>query len=271
MGGPTAEVVLVRGVGDVGSAVAHALFMHGFPVLIHDVPAPLTTRRGMAFADAMFDGHATLADVRAERCDSLDAIDALLAAQRAVPVTSLPFEQVVAHTRPRVLVDARMRKRVVPEPQRGMAPLTIGLGPSFVAGGNVDLAVETEWGERLGAVIESGATAPLRGDPRPIAGHVRDRFVYAWRSGRFVPLARIGDRVDAGATLARLGDEAVRAPLAGYVRGLVGPGVKVSAGTRIAEIDPRLEAPQVTGIAGRPRRIAESVVAAITARWNTSE
>lgn len=261
--------VLVRGIGEIGSAVAHALFRHGYRVVVHDVPAPLTTRRGMAFADAMFDGAAVLTQVGAQRCDSLAAIDAVLAAGRAVPVTGLDVAGAIAHLRPLVLIDARMRKRAQPESQRGLAPLTIGLGPNFVAGGNVDLAVETEWGERLGAVIEQGATAPLRGEPRPIAGHVRDRFVYASRAGRFAAVVRIGVRVRAGETVARLDGDAVVAPLDGYVRGLVHDGLEVTAGTRVLEIDPRVEAPVFSGIGERPRRIAAGVLATITARWPT--
>ena len=53
-------IVLVRGVGDIGSAVAHRLFGAGYGVVIHDDPQPTTTRRGMAFADAVFDGRASL-------------------------------------------------------------------------------------------------------------------------------------------------------------------------------------------------------------------
>ena len=64
-------LVLVRGVGDIGSAVAHRLFQEGYGVVLHDEPKPTTTRRGMAFADAMFDGHATLDGVRAVRADDL--------------------------------------------------------------------------------------------------------------------------------------------------------------------------------------------------------
>lgn len=259
----------MRGVGDVGSAVAHALFRHGFPVVVYDIAAPLTTRRGMAFTDAMFDGEAVLAEVRAQRCDSLAAIDDMLAARHAVPVTSLDFSQVVAHLRPPALVDARMRKHAAPEIQRAAARLTIGLGPNFIAGSNVDLAVETEWGERLGAVIERGATAPMRGEPRPIAGHGRDRFVYARRAGRFTAAVRIGDRVHAGAIVARLDGEAIVAPLDGWVRGLLRDGLDVAAGTRIVEIDPRLEAPVFAGIGERPGRIAEGVLAAVAARWAT--
>ena len=58
--------ILVRGVNDAASAVAHRLSSAGHAVVMHDVPAPTTSRRGMAF-DAMFDGHADLAGVAATR------------------------------------------------------------------------------------------------------------------------------------------------------------------------------------------------------------
>jgi xanthine dehydrogenase accessory factor len=48
--------VLVRGSGDVGSAVAHLLLRCGHGVVLHDVERPAAPRRGMAFADAIFDG-----------------------------------------------------------------------------------------------------------------------------------------------------------------------------------------------------------------------
>lgn len=260
------DAIVVRGIGDVASAVAHGLFLAGLPVVVHDVPAPLTTRRRMAFADAMFDGQARLAGVGARRADSLDALERLLAAGRELPATSLDLHGLLGWLRPRVLIDARMRKRAEPEDQRALAPLVIGLGPNFVAGANVHLAVETEWGERLGVVLDRGATAPLRGEPRTLAGHGRERFVYAARDGCFRTHACIGARVTAGAAVGRLDAEAVAAPLTGWVRGLVRDGLQVPAGTRLLEIDPRLDAPELTGLGRRPQRIANAVLAAIDAR-----
>ena len=63
-------VVIVRGVGDIGSAVAHLLFREGYGVALHDEPLPATTRRGMAFADTAFDGQAELDGVRAVRAET---------------------------------------------------------------------------------------------------------------------------------------------------------------------------------------------------------
>ena len=41
--------ILVRGSGDIGSAIAYALFNTGYRVLLHDDPRPAHARRAMAF------------------------------------------------------------------------------------------------------------------------------------------------------------------------------------------------------------------------------
>jgi lactate dehydrogenase-like 2-hydroxyacid dehydrogenase len=59
--------VVVLGAGDIGSAVAHRLFRGACAVVIHEDPKPTTTRRGMAFADAVFDGRTSLDGIDAVR------------------------------------------------------------------------------------------------------------------------------------------------------------------------------------------------------------
>lgn len=260
--------VLVRGVGDVGSAVAHRLFAAGYAVAIHDGPHPTTSRRANAFTDAVFDGTAALDGVTAARVDDPRAIAALLDAREAIPVHVGDVAALLDAIRPAVLVDARMRKRATPEEQRGLAPLTIGLGPGFVAGENVDLAVETSW-TALGAVIASGPTLPLAGEPRPLAGHARDRFVYAPVAGTFSTARRLGDQVAAGEAVAAIGDTPLLAPLGGTLRGLTRDGVPVAAGTKVIEVDSR-GGPVASGLGERPGRIADGVVRAV-ADWRAGE
>src|SRR6266446_2028942 len=255
--------VLVRGAGDVGSAVAAVLFRAGYAVGMHDEPAPATSRRGMAFADAVFDGAAVLDGLTALRVDTSAELRDALAAREVVPVTVVPFSQTLGAAAWSAVMDARMRKRAVPESQRGMAPLTIGLGPNFVAGQTVDLAVETMWGERLGAIIEAGSTMPLAGEPRPIGGVGRARFVYAPAGGRFETSARIGDRVEESAVIATIGDVALRAPITGVLRGLTRNGVEVAIRTKVIEVDPRGDPTAAFGLGERPRRIAEGVLKAL--------
>ena len=160
---------------------------------------------------------------------------------------------------PNILVDARMRKREKAESQRGLANLTIGLGPSFVAGETTDVLIETRWGDRLGQVLTEGASLPFAGEPRRLGGHGRDRYVYAPAQGPFRTKLEIGDPVKRGDVVAHIGSIALPSPLDGVLRGLTRDGVPVSEGTKVIEVDPRGADAEVTGIGERPRRIAESV------------
>ncbi len=243
--------VLVRGIGDVGSAVAHALRLAGHTVLIHDVEAPATHRRAMSFADAMFDGASTLEGLICRRVDAADDFAEGLVA------TSLPYDGARRTFRPDVLVDARLRKRVTPDDIRGEAPLSIGLGPGFDAWTNCHVAVETSW-EALGRVVRDGPTMALRGEPKALGGAGRERLVYAPAAGTFRTHARIGAAVAAGEAVGSVGAAAIAAPLAGTIRGLVHDGVPVAAGTKLLEIDPRPDA-AVAGLGERPRAIAAAV------------
>jgi xanthine dehydrogenase accessory factor len=252
--------VLIRGCGDVGSAIAHLLLRNGDEVVVHDVALPAVPRRGMAFADAMFDGACELAGVRGRR---VDAVAELRGAGGEVLLTTAELGDALAAVDPDVLVDARMRKRARPEPQRGLAPLTIGLGPNFVAGETTDLAIETQWGDGLGAVVARGPTRPLGGEPRAFEGHARDRFVYAPVAGVMRTAAAIAQPVTAGEPVAAIGDERLLAPLDGILRGLVHDGVPVAAGAKVLEVDPRGDVAKVVGLGARPRRIAEGVLAAM--------
>ena len=257
------SLVLVRGSGDVASAVAHRLFGSGHSVVIHDVPRPAAPRRGMAFADAAFDGACELEGVQAKRVDEPSELPAALAERAYVPVAIAELDSVLAVIHPHVLVDARMRKRAHPEPQLDLAPLTIGLGPNFVAGETTHLAIETIWGENLGAVIISGPTQALSGEPRSFEGHARDRFIYAPRAGVLRTRATIGQRVRPGEVVATIDGERLSAPLGGILRGLTHDGAPVAVGAKVVEVDPRGDLSAAFGLGPRPLRIAEGVQAAI--------
>ena len=258
-------VVLVRGSGDVGAAVAVVLRRAGYGVAIHEIAAPFAPRRGMAFADAVFDGSCELDGVTARRIDDLDALGAALGVDAEIAVTTAPIADVLEVLAPAVLVDARMRKRARPESQLDLAPLTIGLGPNVVAGETTHVAIETQWGDALGTVLRAGATRALGGEPRSFEGHGRDRFVYAPAAGVLRTSARIAQQVVAGEVVATIGEEELRAPLDGILRGLTHDGVPVEQGTKVVEVDPRGDVSKVVGLGPRPLRIGEGVLAAIEA------
>src|SRR5260370_19906759 len=85
-----------------------------------------------------------------------------------------------------VLVDARMRKRAIPEVQIGYADLTIGLGLALVVGRHAHVVVETSW-DGLGAVITGAASLPLTGEPAPSAGPLSTRPPTAPSTALFSP------------------------------------------------------------------------------------
>ena len=78
--------VVVRGSGDIGSAVAHQLVREACAVVIQEDPTPTTTRRGMAFTDAVFDGWTSLDGIDAIRARDTTDVRRLLAAREAIPV-----------------------------------------------------------------------------------------------------------------------------------------------------------------------------------------
>lgn len=254
--------VLVLGGGDVGSAVAHRLFLAGLEVLICDRAASAHARRGMAFTDALFDGSAVLAGVEARWQADIAGVVACWDAARHLPIVTLPDSQLMAQLRFDVIVEATMRRQQMPADLRPVASVGIGIGPGHFPGHNCHLAIETQWGESMGRVLRDRPAAARSGGPRALDGVTRERFVAAEFTGTWRTLATLGQRVAAGEVLGRLEQHAVRAPIAGTLRGLTRDGVQVRAGQRVIEVDPRA-VPQVHGLGERPRAIACGVAEAL--------
>jgi xanthine dehydrogenase accessory factor len=257
--------ILVRGSGDVGSAVALSLFQAGYGVVIHESTRPVTTRRRMAFSDAVFDASTILEGIKSIKVDNLFLLSDVLNEHNIIPLVTEDLSKTLEALHPTVLVDARMRKHSQPESQIHLAALTIGLGPNFVAGETTHLVIETARGDSLGRVIEQGSASFLQGEPNEIEGHARDRYVYAPVAGIFYTTYQIGDKVKAGQEVARIDTTPLFAPITGILRGLTHADVPVVLKTKVIEIDPRIGNAQVTGIAERPARIAQGVLQAVQA------
>jgi len=255
-------LIVVCSSGDVGSAVAHRLYLQGHRVVLHDEPRPAHPRRGMAFTNALFVGRSELEGVCALHVGLEQLMPGMLEALEYLPVTAAPLEEVCDVVRPDVVVDARMRKRARASDQRSAAWRLIGLGPGFEVGANCDVAVETARGELLGTIVRHGKTLDLAGGPRLLDDVGRERFVYADAAGVWRTDFAIGDRVSAGQQIGRLAGSVVAAPLAGMLRGLTHDDVLVPVRQKLVEIDPSQE-PEVLGVGGRPREIARGVAQAI--------
>lgn len=261
--------IVILGSGDVGSAIAHRLFLHGDHVILVDTHLPSHTRRGMAFADAWFDGVSTLEGVVGLMVKSLGGLPAHFDDMDAVPCTTEDVHAVTAALQPDALVDARMSKRSQPPDLRELAPLTLGLGPGFEPGVNCHLAIETAWGHALGAILNDRAAAALAGEPRTLGDAGRERFVYAGHDGIWRTQAHIGDKLVLGQVVGTLigmdssPTKPVLAPLPGCLRGLPHDGVWLRMGQKMLEVDPRA-APDTHGLGARPAAIARGVARALS-------
>ena len=262
-----APVAIVRGVGDVGSAVAWKLFHAGFSVILHENRQPRTIRRRMAFCDALWEGETTLKGVQALRIEQLDDVLSFAASQKAVALYAGPFDALVSRIKPDLIVDGRIHKFSAPEKIRGRAALTVGIGPMFEAHRHVDVVVESCWGDDIGQIIETGcALEPVPVPPR-LAGAGWERFIRSESSGRFETRKDIGDFVTKGMKIGQIGGRNIIAPIEGFIRGLLYSGTSVLKGEKLCEIDPRGQDAHFEGLAERPSLIADGVLSALQSKY----
>ena len=81
-----------------------------------------------------------------------------------------------------------------------------------------------------------------------------------------MPLAAIGDRVEAGQLVARAGESPVYASISGIVRGMLSPGISVTTGFKCGDIDPRCALDHCFTISDKARAIGGGVLEAIMRR-----
>ncbi len=260
------DLVLVRGGNDIASAVAHRLYIAGYPVMILEAAQPSTVRRAMAYASAVYEGKITLHDVTAEYAAGLDQALAILGSRAAIPVCTTSAGTVESAIRPSVIVDARYRKKERSTSRITDAPLVIGLGPGFTAGIEAHLVIETNRGPDLGRIITAGEAEPYTGEPLAIEGHSKDRLLYAPQAGVFRTALEIGSRVTAGQVVGEVAGTPLVARIDGIVRGIVKDGLRVQAGAKLVDIDPRGDPALLARFSEKAWVIADAVLSAIRTR-----
>ena len=237
-------LIIVRGGGDLATGTIHRLWSAGLRVLVLETTKPAAIRRQVALCEAVYEGETTVEGLRAVRIETLEQAQSVWA-QSAVPVLIDPEGACIARVKPDVVVDAILAKRNLGT-RRNMAPLTIALGPGFVAGQDVDAVVETKRGHRLGRIIREGSAIPKTGIPGVIGGYGAERVIHAQANGVFMNVRKIGDLVEKGEAIATIRtpegtDIPVTAQIPGILRGLLRSGYPVTPGFKIADIDPRRE------------------------------
>lgn len=254
------DLILVRGAGEHATGTAHRLYRAGFRVVMTELARPLVVRRTVAFATAVLEGRAEVAGVEARHVTSVPSgFDWAF-----VPVIVDPECVTRRELSPRVLVDARLLKRDV-DTRTSDAPLVIGLGPGFTAGVHAHVVIETNRGHDLGALITIGEAEADTGVPGSIGGYTHERCLRAPAKGLFQSDRHIGEVVEAGAVLGTVAGIPLVAPIGGMLRGLLTPGLPVSAGAKLGDIDPRARREHCFTLSDKTRAISGGVLEAILA------
>ncbi len=240
------NLILIRGGGDLASGVALRLHHAGFDVLITELPQPLAVRRAVSFSEAVYEGRWTVENVTSRLIQTPEQLADCLA-RREIPILIDPDLSLIAtfnpsirlrHSeqafRPLAIVDARLLKQVAP-PLTHSSPFTIGLGPGFTVGENCHAIIETQRGHTLGRVYWSGSANPDSGQPE---GDPR-RVLRAPADGLLTGYAQIGEHCEPGQVIAEVNGEKIVAPFSGVLRGLLHPGLEVSKGLKVGDLDPR--------------------------------
>lgn len=258
--------ILIKGGGEVASAVAHKLARSGFKLCLTEVLQPIAVSRGAAFCEAIYDGEQEVDGVVARRIDSAEEIPSTWGDNK-IPIMIDPHAEVKDSLRPDIIIDAIMAKKNLGT-RITDAPLVIGLGPGFCAGKDVHMVIETNNSEKLGRVILSGEPEPDNPTPLNVGGLTDERVLRSVNKGLFKAVRELGDIVAAGETVAWVGEQPIKAKIDGTLRGLIRDGIEVEDNTKLGEVDPRHSRELYYAIRPRTRAIAGGVLEAILYHFN---
>jgi xanthine dehydrogenase accessory factor len=259
--------IIVRGAGDLATGTACRLYRSGFhKLLMTEVEQPLAVRRLVSFCEAVYGGSWTVEGITAIRIGSPhEAFDAW--SKGLIPVIVDPQNRAKDVLKPDVIVDAILAKMNLGT-KRTDAPLVVALGPGFSAGDDVDCVVETDRGHHLGRLILQGPAAPDTGVPGDIGGQSVRRVFRAPADGIFESDVEIGTNVVEGQVVGQVNGVPVAVTLSGVLRGLIRPGLEVTTGLKIGDVDPRGDVGHCSTISEKARAIGGAVLEAIMMRFN---
>ena len=254
-------LIWVRGAGDLASGIAFRLKRSGFAVVMSDLPEPTAIRRTVCFSEAIVNGSACVEGVYARFAADAAAAGAILKAGE-IPVLADASGEETKKLRPGVLVDAILAKRNLGTAITD-APVVIGVGPGFTAGADCHAVVETMRGHTLGRVYYEGGALPNTGVPGSIGGFTLERILRAPRAGVFKGVKKIGDAVAAGDVCAYVDGEPIVSRISGVLRGLLPDGIRVYAGMKSGDVDPRCEISHCYTVSDKALAIGGGVLEAV--------
>jgi len=257
-------LILIRGGGDLASGVALRLHRAGLKVLISELPQPLAVRRMVSFAEAVYEGQIKVEDLTGRLVDP-EQVRATLDAGE-VPVLIDPEASILKELPIPIVIDGRLTKHP-PAPLPVDVALHIGLGPGFHAGQNCHVVIETRRSHTLGRVYWNGTTQSDSGQPE---GDPR-RVLRAPIGGQFIGYAQIGDYLETGTLIAEIqasnGEKSqIVSPFKGVLRGLIHPGLHVTAGLKVGDVDPRNDREACFLVSDKAIAVGGGVLEAILSR-----
>lgn len=259
---PLSPLVLVKGAGEMASAIAWRLYMANMRrMCMLELANPLCVRRRVSFCTALETGAAAVEGVEALAARDSGAIEAAWRGGRIAVLRTTDWGKVQGLS-PEVVIDAILAKRNLGT-RKSEAQLVIALGPGFEAGVDCHYVIETNRGHDLGRIIATGSAQANTGDPGDIAGHTTERLLRAPAAGSFRTDLEIGSMIRKGDVIGQVGGQPVSAGLDGVLRGLIRPGTEVVKGIKLGDIDPRGRREYCDTISDKARAIAGAVLEAI--------
>ena len=255
------EKVIVKGAGDLATAIGHKLFRCGFSVIMTEVPQPNCVRRQVSFANAVYEKQWTVEGVTAESVTSPEEIIQVMEKGR-IPIIIDPTCKIQERMNAPYLVDAILAKKNIGT-KKTDAAVVIGLGPGFTAGVDVDMVIETNRGHNLGRIYFEGSAEVDTGIPGNIGGYTNERVLRAPKEGFIRHVKNIGDLVRRSEVISFVGTQPIRSEIDGIIRGLIYEGLFVKIGMKIGDVDPRGNLEYVDKISDKARNIAGGVLEAI--------
>ncbi|MBE3067325.1 MAG: EF2563 family selenium-dependent molybdenum hydroxylase system protein [Chloroflexi bacterium] len=267
------SLILIRGGGDLATGVAIRLLRTGLRVVVTELSQPLAVRRTVSFAEAIYSGEISIEGITAQRVDDPSDTLRILSTlgKQQIPLLVDPGCTSAKLLHPAVIVDGRMTK-CPPEPIGYSPALYIGLGPGFEAGVNCQAVIETRRGHTLGRVFWRGGPDPDTGQPDGDPA----RLLRAPCDGVLVAHVNIGEHIEKSQVIAEIDDgqlttdhrpsSVVHSPLPGILRGLLHPGLTVTRGLKIGDIDPRDDPRLCQMVSDKALSIGGGVLEAILSR-----
>ena len=131
------DIIVVRGGGDIASGVIQKFHRSGFKVVVLEVEKPSFIRRTVCYGEAVYEKEIILEKSKAILAHGIDEINEVLE-KGNIAITIDPYGDIIKKLRPLAIIDAILAKKNLGT-TINMAPITIGLGPGFVAGKDVDI------------------------------------------------------------------------------------------------------------------------------------